>query len=134
MKSRLLVFFSAAMLTLTMHAGIIITGGAFANSGYIPDGSAVGSSGTATASGLLASISEIRVNLSISGGYNGDLYVYLSHDGVLVTLLNRVGVKSGDAFGYGDAGFNITLSSTDPSEREMCMTIRFSPRVTAAGN
>ena len=77
----------------------------------------MGLSATATASGLLASISDLRVNLSISGGYNGDLYVYLSHDGAMVPLLNRVGVKSGDAFGYADFGFNVTFSSTDPSRK-----------------
>src|ERR1035438_7189056 len=100
------------MLALTAQAGISYS--TFANSGLIPDGSPVGSSGTATASGYLPSISDISVNLNISGGYNGDLYAYLSYGGVLVPLLNRVGVTGtggGDAFGYGETGFNVTLSS-----------------------
>ena len=106
MKAQLLILGSAVMLTLATHAGIITSVNA-----TIPDGSAVGWSGTATASGLNQYISDVSVTLNISGGYNGDLYAYLSYGGVLVPLLNRVGVGSGNAFGYGDAGFNVTLSS-----------------------
>src|SRR4029079_4167785 len=62
------------------------------------------------------SISSVTVALNISGGYNGDLYAYLSHDGVLVPLLNRVGVTSGDPFGYSETGFNILLSSSGASD------------------
>jgi hypothetical protein len=115
MKARLLILCSAVMLTLTTHGGII-SYSTFANSGYIPDGNAAGSYGTATASGYLPSISDVSVSLNISGGYNGDLYAYLSYGGVLVPLLNRVGVGSthagSSAFGYGDAGLNITLTSS----------------------
>ena len=50
------------------------------------------------------------VRLNISGGYNGDLYAYLSFGNVLVPLLNRVGVGDSDAFGYSDAGMNVTFS------------------------
>src|ERR1017187_1448309 len=109
MRLRLFICCTGLVLALTAHAGISYS--TFANSGYIPDGSTVGSSGTATASGLLPTISDIIVKLNISGGYNGDLYAYLSYGGVLVPLLNRVGVGSGDALGYSDTGFNVTLSS-----------------------
>src|SRR6185503_8864553 len=41
--------------------------------------------------------------------YNGDLYAYLSYNGQLVVLLNRVGVGTGSeptfSFGYSGAGF-----------------------------
>jgi hypothetical protein len=62
------------------------------------------------ASGYLPTISVISVTLNISGGYNGDLYACLNYGGVLVPLLNRVGVTSGNAFGYGVAGMDVTLS------------------------
>ncbi len=46
----------------------------------------------------------------MSAGYNGDLYAYLGHNGILVPLLNRVGTGSGgsmqSALGYSTAGFN----------------------------
>ncbi len=84
----------------------------FANSGNIPEGSLSGWSDSETLSGESGAISSITVNLNITGGFNGSLYGYLTYDGVLVTLLNRVGVSSGNSFGYADSGFNITLSST----------------------
>jgi hypothetical protein len=42
------------------------------------------------------------------------LYAYLAHDNGFAVLLNRVGVGSAqsDAFGYANAGMNITLSNT----------------------
>lgn len=52
------------------------------------------------------------MHLSVSGGYNGDFYAYLSYNGVLIPLLNRVGVGTGSLFGYADSGFsNIALAS-----------------------
>jgi hypothetical protein len=111
MKMRILICSAMAMLTLTARAGIIYSPANPINA-TIPDGSPVGWSGNAAASGFGTSISDISVNLNISGGYNGDLYAYLSYGGVLVPLLNRVGVTSGDSFGYANPGFNITLSST----------------------
>jgi hypothetical protein len=111
MKMRLLIFCSVVMLALTTRAGLITYSPANNVNASIPDGSALGWSGTATASGYLPSISAIRVNLNISGGYNGDLFAYLSYGGVLVPLLTRVGTTSGgDVFGYGTAGMTVTLA------------------------
>jgi hypothetical protein len=112
MKRRIAIYFLALIMGWTAQGGIIYS--SFADSGNIPDGSASGSAGTATASGFLPTITDISVKLNISGGYNGDLYACLSYGGVLVPLLNRVGVTgtgAGDAFGYGDTGFNVTLGS-----------------------
>jgi subtilisin-like proprotein convertase family protein len=93
----------AALLTENWNSG-------FNNSGVIPDGDAGGWSDTRTISTSFTSIQSVTVNLNISGGYNGDLYVYLAHESGFSVLLNRVGKTSGNSFGYGDAGFNITLS------------------------
>ena len=92
----------------------------FANGGNIPDGSTAGWSDTRNVSDITmpsASIVGVTVTFTISGGFNGDLYAYLSHDGVLVPLLNRVGTGTGPNtsptyyFGYSDAGFNnVTLA------------------------
>ena len=58
-------------------------------------------------------ITGIQVNLNISGGFNGDYYGYLEHNGVgFAVLLNRVGVTSGNSAGYSDAGMNITLADS----------------------
>jgi len=112
MKLRLFICCSGLILALTAHAGISY--GSYANSGYIPDGSPVGLAVTATASGFGPTISDISVNLNIGGPspYNGDLYAYLSYGGVLVPLLNRVGVGTGNSFGYANTGFDVTLGSS----------------------
>src|ERR1035441_9167390 len=114
MKELSLVLGAAVMLAVSARAGVIYSPANNVNAN-IPDGSAVGWSGTATASGFLPTISDIQVKLNISGGFNGDLYAYISYGGVLVPLLNRVGVGTGgtgSAFGYSDAGMNITLSDS----------------------
>jgi hypothetical protein len=115
MRTRVIAFCSAVMLALSTHAGIIFS--SIPDGGYIPDGSGVALSTTATATGYLPSISDISVNLNVSGGYNGDLYAALSYGGVLVPLLNRVGVTGtggggGNPDGYATPGFNITLNSS----------------------
>jgi hypothetical protein len=107
MKTSFLIWAAVTMFATGAYAGIEYS----SRSGTVPDGSAVGWSATATASGYLPSISGVSVSLNISGGYNGDLYAYLSYGGALVPLLNRAGVQTGNAFGYSDQGFNITLSS-----------------------
>src|SRR5204863_5316935 len=98
----------AAVYSLSYNSG-------FANSGVIPDANAAGWTDSRTVSGISdLSISDISVKLNVSGGYNGDLYAYLSYNGVLVPLLNRVGVAASSpssSFGYSDTGFNVTLSS-----------------------
>jgi subtilisin-like proprotein convertase family protein len=75
----------------------------------IPDGNAAGISDTQTIATTITQIGELRVSLDISGEYNGDLYLFLRHDSGFSVLLNRTGRDSGNAFGYGDSGFDITL-------------------------
>ena len=76
----------------------------------IPDGSAVGLVEHFLVGGLSGVITNIQVTLDITGGFNGDLYAYLAGpQGQLAVLLNRSGITGANAFGYGDAGFNLTL-------------------------
>ena len=76
----------------------------------IPDNNPSGLGSTMTVNGLVANIQDVSVTLDITGGYNGDLYAYLAGPNAgFAVLLNRVGEGSGNAGGYGDAGFNITL-------------------------
>jgi subtilisin-like proprotein convertase family protein len=54
-------------------------------------------------------IADLDVELTITGGFNGDLYVTLGHDSGFSVLLNRVGRSSStgvSSFGYSDAGFD----------------------------
>lgn len=96
---------------LTAQAGIYNY--SYGGSAYsIPDGNPAGVSSQITVSGANYSLSDISVTLNVSGGYNGDLYAYLSYDGKLVPLLNRVGLSSGNPFGSGDSGLGVTLVSS----------------------
>jgi subtilisin-like proprotein convertase family protein len=77
----------------------------------VPDGSSVGVVNQQTLTTGIDSISSITVSVNLSGtaipdnvGYNGDLYVYLSHDTGFSVLLNRVGRAIGRATGYDDEG------------------------------
>lgn len=74
----------------------------------IPNG--VGLASTITSSGFLGNLANLTISLDISGGNNGDLYGYLSYNGVLVTILNRPGVTGSNPFGNGGSGYNITIS------------------------
>ena len=114
MKRQVVICSLVLLLGWAAQGGIIYS--SFANSGLIPDGSPSGTAGTATTSGFRPSLSDISVTLNILGGYNGDLYAGLSYGGVLVPLLNRVGVTSGDGFGYGDTGFSVTFSSAGAND------------------
>ena len=90
----------------------------------IPDANPVGitsvtnySLGSLGLDGTTNTINGVDVRLNISGGYNGDLYGYLmltdEHNQVVTAvLLNRVGRSGVADFGYGNTGFNVTLTAT----------------------
>lgn len=81
----------------------------------IPDGSAVGVASEKTVTGLSGVITRVDVEIHLAPRgdqplFNGDLFVTLSHDSGYAVLLNRTGRRDGFSAGYGDSGFNITLS------------------------
>ncbi len=83
----------------------------------VPDNDA---NGLALATNLTVtggSISLVTVDLNMTGGYNGDLYAYLTGpNGGFAVLLNRVGVSNtASAFGYSDAGFNVIFADAASS-------------------
>ena len=109
MKSCILTILLAAGLGVTTQAGLYnyTYSGSTVN---IPDGNLSGWSDSHTFSSIPSVIQSVTVTLNISGGYNGDLYAYLSSGGALLPLLNRVGVGTGNSFGYSTSGLNVTLS------------------------
>jgi subtilisin-like proprotein convertase family protein len=85
----------------------------FAPNRAVPDGNASGVALTTDLTGMIGIITHLTLSLNISGDYNGDLYAYLTGpNGGFAILLNRPGVRNGDAFGYGDTGFNITFDDS----------------------
>jgi hypothetical protein len=114
MKTILWTSLLSVVLKLSALGALYTYDSGFQNGGVVPDGNANGWSDTRAVSGLDSVISHVSVVINVAGGYNGDLYAYLSHNGILVPLLNRVGTGSGDAMqsalGYATAGFNnVTL-------------------------
>jgi subtilisin-like proprotein convertase family protein len=79
----------------------------------IPDGNLTGLMETFNVTGLGGDISNVQLTLDITGGFNGDLYAYLTGPGgQMAVLLNRTGLSSVNPTGYGDPGFNVTFDDT----------------------
>jgi subtilisin-like proprotein convertase family protein len=79
----------------------------------VPDNNASGVafSFNVSAGGPLV-ITSVTVDLSIAGGWNGDLYAYLSHGSGFSVLLNRIGSTATNSGGSGVSGMNIELSDS----------------------
>jgi subtilisin-like proprotein convertase family protein len=115
MKPPLIAFFAALLIAADAQAQTVTTNtfNRLVNAA-IPDDNPNGLASSINVSGVNGAIAGISVTLDIAGGYNGDLYGFLvnSNGGAFSVLLNRVGVQSGNAFGYSDSGFHVTLSDT----------------------
>ena len=107
-------FITTALLALALSAPAALytstyTSG-FANSGVIPDGNPNGWTDTHAVSIPEAGITDVNVRLTLTGGYNGDLYGYLVFNTGFAVLLNRVGTGTGSGaqftYGFSTAGFN----------------------------
>jgi hypothetical protein len=115
MKRNLIILALGAVCVAPSQAGIVVTNwsSGFSAGGVIP-GDGTGWWDTRTLSGLADPITTVTVRLNLSEalpqGNNGDLYAYLSHNGQLVVLLNRVGRTSANPDGYLDPGMIVTLS------------------------
>jgi subtilisin-like proprotein convertase family protein len=110
---------------LGITAGLMVWAGAawaqtsetnftFSVNQLVPDANRNGMFMTTNLSIAGGTISDVTVSLDISGGYNGDLYGFLSGpNGGFAVLLNRVGVSNNaSSFGYGNSGFDIVLSDS----------------------
>jgi subtilisin-like proprotein convertase family protein len=98
----------------------LLAASAFAQIGFTNDNASTITAGNPSGvleqinvAGVTGNIANITVSLDIAGGYNGDLYATLTGpDGQMAVLLNRTGVSYDNAFGYADAGFDITLDDS----------------------
>ena len=105
------------MKHLTIHWRLLAATLSWAAHGavLIPDGDLNGVSDTLNLSTPVTEIGTVTITLTFSGvgdgGFNGDLYVTLSHDTGHAVLLNRVGRTADNAFGYSDSGIStVTLA------------------------
>jgi hypothetical protein len=112
MKKYLILMLLAAAVTVPAPAQLMTTNwsGSFVNGGVVPDNDLSGLTITEALTGWSGPVSDLAVTLNLTGGWNGDIYAYLYHDGVMSVLLNQVGTPANSGLGYGDSGFNVTLT------------------------
>lgn len=116
MKTPSTKVFLITALSVAVTASAVVPGQisqSWSGSQIIPDNSA---SGVAFAFNVSAGgsllITNVEVNLNIAGGWNGDLYVYLSHGSGFSVLLNRLGRTAGNSAGASVSGMNLNLSDS----------------------
>jgi subtilisin-like proprotein convertase family protein len=78
----------------------------------VPDNSAIGISDTRQVATSITSISEVNVQLTISGGWSGDLYAYITHGSGFSVLLNRPGRSLAEIAGSGASDVFVTFADT----------------------
>jgi len=103
-------FFAALLLSGATTYGALYYSGTLDT--VIPDGNPNGISSSINVSGMGASVYDVSVSVNLSGGYNGDLYAYLSYGNGSVVLLNRIGKTSTDPFGSSSSGMLVTFSDS----------------------
>lgn len=113
-------FLSTTLLAMTLNAFAVAPATystTFSGAQIIPDNNAGGVAFPFNISAPSPSyITSVTVNLNITGGWNGDLYAYLSHGSGFSVLLNRVGRTALDPDGFGASGFNIILADANATD------------------
>lgn len=128
MKKLLLLLL--ALLPPCVHATTTVSGNWTVNT-TIPDNDDTGYSNTRTFSATgINQIQTVTVGLSFNGGWNGDLYVYLVHNGTMSVLLNRPGRSLTDPDGASSSGMVITL--TDLASGDVHTSLAFSGSPTGS--
>lgn len=106
----------AGALSAAVTASAVVPGTiseSWSGAQIIPDNNASGVSFSFNvAAGGPLLITNVEVSLNIAGGWNGDLYAYLSHGSGFSVLLNRVGRTAGNSAGFGVSGMNLSLSDS----------------------
>jgi subtilisin-like proprotein convertase family protein len=110
---KFLVLLTAACLGTSAFAQSVFTTNLTVNTS-VPDNNPSGLASAFTVSGLGGTISNITVSVNITGGFNGDLFAYLTGPGGYAVLLNRVGESSTNANGYANTGFALTFLTGGP--------------------
>lgn len=112
---------NTTLLRLGLLAAAISTSGtaaaqSFAFSGSsglldraVPDNDASGVASVLRIASPGRSVVQLRVSLELTGGYTGDWYAYLAHDGAISVLLNRPGRGASAPYGYADTGLDVSF-------------------------
>lgn len=98
----------------------------------VPDSDPSGYVSTINVPDLGLTISGLTVSLNLRGGpvggWNGDVYAYLAHNGVLGVLLNRPGRTAANSLGYADDGFlDVTFADAAPGDIHLYQALAGGP-------
>jgi subtilisin-like proprotein convertase family protein len=110
LKAKILLVLLAAVSPLLLQAQTIESY-TFTTNRLVPDGNAAGLSDVRNVNSAIGTITSLKVNLKLTGEFNGDLYGYVRHSSGFTVLLNRSGTTSGTATGYADSGFDVTFQT-----------------------
>lgn len=102
----------------------------FVVSTAIPDDSLVGVANTHTVTSNITAITEVNLAITLTGGWNGDLYAYLAHDDGFCILLNRPGRSLVLPDGSGTA--NLDVLFTDAASLDLHTAIPASGPVSGS--
>ncbi|MEK7951980.1 proprotein convertase P-domain-containing protein [Luteolibacter soli] len=103
---------SLAVVPLMASGATIVESHVFSVSTVIPDNSAIGVSDSRVSVSDIESITSVELTLVTSGGWNGDLYVYLLHGSGFSVLLNRAGRTLLNPDGAASSGMVLTFSDS----------------------
>jgi hypothetical protein len=102
------------VLTATLVRAIPIDNqlsASFTGNAVIPDNNANGLAFSFNLNSPTPSmISGLTIDLNIAGGWNGDLYAYLSHGSSFTVLLNRIGRTTANPDGSSSSGMTVQFS------------------------
>jgi subtilisin-like proprotein convertase family protein len=87
----------------------------------IPDNDDSGLASVIAVAGGGQTISSVEVTIATRNGWNGDLYAYLEHNGVLSVLLNRPGRTAADPAGAASSGMQLRFADSAPADIHTAM-------------
>lgn len=82
----------------------------------VPDNSGIGLVSTQWVTAPIIPISGVTVQITLSGGWSGDLYAYVTHDTGFAVLLNRPGRSLADLSGSGATDLSATFDDSAPAD------------------
>jgi len=97
-----------------LHAATVADQFNFTLNAAIPDNNPIGFSDTRPVSTAITSITGVTIQLSMSGGWAGDLFAYVTHASGFAVLLNRPGRTLENLAGSGVSEFTITFDDNAP--------------------
>lgn len=87
----------------------------------IPDGDLNGLLQSINPTTTIGTLTRLTVTLETTGGWNGDLYAYLWHDGLISVLLNRIGRTSAEDAGSPGSGLSVSFEDVATTDIHQAM-------------